>query len=325
LAGLGKNMPSLLHYRSWQGDFHSPWWTVWPITRVSLGILLRRWLFWPLYGNALLLFLMFFFGTFLLAWAESQMVITANQLKMPEPGGMLRGIRRALKVLNGSQDTFQYFFAYQGSIVVVTLALAGSIMVGNDFTFKSLVFYLAKPISRWHYIFGKCLAVFVVVQMMTTLPALVLYSQHVFDDWAYLTDVDFFADSDGPGGVLLLVGVIAYGSILSVFLSILLVATASWMRRTMPLIMVWVSLFFFLRLLANILVDSVRLDARWRLLDLWNNLTLLGQACLGYYHESVSKDHPQPEFWEAGLVLAGVCAICLIYLNHRTRGVEIVS
>ena len=23
--------------------------------------------------------------------------------------------------------------------------------------------------------------------------------------------------------------------------------------------------------------------------------------------------------------LAGVCVICLIYLNHRTRGVEIVS
>ncbi len=41
--------------------------------------------------------------------------------------------------------------------------------------------------------------------------------------------------------------------------------------------------------------------------------------------KTISKDRPQPEFWEAGLVLAGVCAICLIYLNHRTRGVEIVS
>lgn len=293
--------------------------------RVSLGMLLRRKMFWVLYGFGLLLFLMFFFGTFLLAWAESQAAVTANQFKMAEPGGMMRGIRRALKILNGSQDTFQYFFAYQGGIVVVTLALVGSLVVGNDFTFKSLVFYLAKPIGRWQYIVGKCAAVFLVVQMMTTLPALVLYGQHVFDDWEYLTDVDFFADGDSPGGVLLLLGVIAYGSILSAFLSILLVATASWMRRTMPLIMMWVSLFFFMRLLANILVDSLKLDARWRLLDLWNNLTLLGQACLGFYHETISKDRPQPEFWEAGLVLAGVCVLCLIYLNHRTRGVEIVS
>jgi hypothetical protein len=110
---------------------------------------------------------------------------------------------------------------------------------------------------------------------------------------------------------------------LSIFLSVLLVATASWMRRTMPLIMVWMSLFFFLRLLANILVGLTE-QGRWRLLDLWNCLTMLGQWCLGYYHEDIGPK-PQPEFWEAGLVLAGVLVICLIYLNRRTRGVEIVS
>jgi hypothetical protein len=315
-------MPTLLHYRAWQGAFHSPWWSVWPITRVSLGVLLRRKLFWTLYAFGLLLFLMFFFGTFLLAFAESQ--VGANDFgKMGQE--MLRGTRRLVGFLNGSQNTYERFYSLQGGIVVVTLALVGSLLVGNDFTFKSLVFYLAKPIGRWQYILGKCLAVFVVVQMMTTLPALAIYGQHVFDDWSYLTDVDFFADSDGTGGVVLLLGVIAYGTVISVFLSILLVATASWMRRTMPLIMIWMSLFFFVRQLANLLVDRMQLDARFRLIDLWNNLALLGQACLGFYHENISRDRPQPEFWEAALVLAGVCAVCLIYLNHRTRGVEIVS
>lgn len=324
-------MPSLLHYRPWNGAFHSPWWSVWPIARSALGTmlfggpLLRRILFWVLYAHGLLLPFMFFFGAYLLAWAESQMNVSAQQFKMGDPNRMLRNIRQALSILNGSQDTFQYFYAYQGGIVVVTLSLVGSILVGNDFTFKSLVFYLAKPISRWQYILGKCLAVAVVVQLMTTLPALVLYGQHAFDDWSYFTNPDYFHDSDGkgPAGIPLLVGVLAYGTLLSVFLSILLVATASWMRRTMPLIMVWTSLFFFLRLLANILVGLTE-QSRWRLLDLWNNLTLLGQACLGYYHEDIGNK-PQPEFWEAGLVLAGVCVICLIYLNHRTRGVEIVS
>ena len=321
-------MPTLLHYRAWQGSFHSPWWSVWPIARVSLGMLLRRKLFWALYAFGLLLFFMFFFGAFLLAWAESQMNVSAQQFgKMGDPGRMLRGVRLALRILNGSQDTFQYFFAYQGGIVVVTLALVGSVLVGNDFTFKSLVFYLSKPISRWQYILGKCLAVAMVVQMMTTLPALVLYGQHAFDDWSYLTNVDYFYDNDvgkGPAGIPLLLAVLAYGTLLSVFLSVLLVATASWMRRTMPLIMVWMSMFFFLRLLANILVDGLKYDARWRLLDLWNNLTMLGQWFLSYYHEDISP-RPQPEFWEAALMLAGVCALCLIYLNRRTRGVEIVS
>ncbi|MSQ95023.1 MAG: hypothetical protein EXR98_10775 [Gemmataceae bacterium] len=317
----------LLHYRSWQGTFHSSWWAVWPIARVALGTLLRRKLFWTLYSFGLLLFLMFFFGAFLLAWAESQMAVSGPQLgKMGDPGRMMRGIRSALRILNGSQDTFQYFFAYQGGIVVVMLALAGSILIGNDFTFKSLVFYLAKPIGRWHYILGKCLAVAIVVQLMTTLPALVLYGQRAFDDWEYFWHVNYFIDNDtgkGPAGIVLLFGILGYGTMLSVFLSILLVATASWMRRTMPLIMVWMSLFFFLRLLANILVDGLRYNVRWRLLDLWNDLTLLGQGCLGYASDDISpKLHP--EFWEAGLVLIGVSVVCLIYLNFRTRGVEIV-
>jgi hypothetical protein len=240
---------------------------------------------------------------------------------------MIAGIRRALNILNGSQDTFQYFFWYQGGIVVVTLALVGAVMVGNDFTYCSLVFYLSKPINRWHYLLGKFLAVFLIVQLMTTLPALGLYSQHTLDDWDYFWDIDYFyklPDGKGPAGILLLLGVLGYGTLLSTFLGVLLLATASWMRRTMPLILVWMSLFFFVRILANILVDGLQLSVRFRLIDLWNNLTLLGQGLLGFKPDTINPPR-HPEWWEAALVLIGVSVICLIYLNHRTRGVEIVS
>jgi hypothetical protein len=59
------------------------------------------------------------------------------------------------------------------------------------------------------------------------------------------------------------------------------------------------------------------------LLDLWNSLSLLGRACLDFEHEQITP-RPQPEFWEAALVLSGVVALCLMYLNLRTRAVEIV-
>ena len=42
---------------------------------------------------------------------------------------------------------------------MIVLALAGSVLVGNDFRFGSLPFYLSKPLGRWHYVLGKCLAV----------------------------------------------------------------------------------------------------------------------------------------------------------------------
>jgi ABC-type transport system involved in multi-copper enzyme maturation permease subunit len=319
-------MPSLLHYRSWQGAFHSSWWTIWPIARVALETLFRRHLFWVLYGFSLFMFLLFFFGDFLFAWFESRIGIGSPQTGLA--GDLSRIVRflRRIVPTNGTQDTFRYFFEFQSAIVVVTLALAGALLVGNDFTQKRLVFYLSKSIHRWHYILGKCLAVAIVVQMMTTLPALGLYAQHAFDDWNYFWNVNHFIDTDtgkGPAGIVLLLAVIGYGTMLSVFLSILLVATASWMQRTMPLIMVWLSVFFYLRILSRMLVDGLRYDERFRLIDLWNDMTLLGQGMLGYAWESI-EPKPHPQFWEAGLTLIGVSVVCLIYLNFRTRSVEIV-
>jgi hypothetical protein len=318
---------SLLHYRAWQGRFRRPLWSVWPIARVALGIVLRRRLFWILYAFTLLLFLMFFFGFYLFTWAESRPDLARVQIgKMnPSQQQVTDFIRRARGVLNGGQDTYQVFFQYEGAMVVITLALVGAAVVGNDFTRRGLPFYLAKPISRWHYIAGKCLAVAAVVMLMTTVPALGLYAQHTMDDWEYFWSADYFLDAGvkGPAGLPLLLGVLGHGSVFAVVLSVLLVATASWLRRTIPLLMVWMALFFFLRPVARLLVDVLKYDARWRLLDLWNDMCLVGQWCLDIDHDTI-RPLPQPEYWEAAVALAGVCAACLIYLSRRIRSVEVV-
>ena len=319
---------SLLHYRAWQGTFHRPIWSVWPIARVALSVLLRRKLFWVLYAFTVLLFLMFFFGFYLFVWAESRPELARIQFgKMnPSQRQVTDFIRRSRGVLAGGQDTYQVFFAYEGAMVVITLALVGAALVGSDFTGRGLPFYLAKPISRWHYIAGKCLAVAVVVLLMTTLPALGLYAQHALDDWEYLVYVDYFPYyglGKGPAALPLLLGVLGHGCVFAVVLSVLLVATASWMRRTIPLIMVWMALFFFLRLVARLLVEGLHYNALWRLLDLWNDMCLVGQWCLGIDHDSIQPE-PQPDYWTAAVVLVGVCALCLIYLSRRTRAVEVV-
>jgi hypothetical protein len=320
---------SLLHYRAWQGAFRPPWWSAWPIARVAVGLLLRRKLFWVLYAAGLLIFLMFFFGAYLLDWAETQIAGTPIQVGnfRTEPERMVRLLRDGLRILNGSNETFAYFFQYQGAMVMVVLALAGSVLVGNDFTFGSVAFYLTKPLSRWHYVLGKCLAVGFIVNLLTTLPALLLFAQHGLDDWDYLVDPNYFGKNNlgsGPAGLALLGGLVGYGLVLTVCLSIMLVAAASFMRRTMPLIMLWISVFLFFRLLSSILVDGLHHDARWRLIDLWNNLRLLGSVCLGIAHDRIVP-RPQPATREAALVLGAVCLLCLSYLNRRTRAVEILK
>lgn len=304
---------ALLHYRPWRGELQGTVRSIWPIARISLWMIFRRKIFWALYALGLLIFFMFFFGQYMLAWAETQ---AAEQMVRvggvpTEPGRLIHLLREVLKI-NGTGYTYRYFFWYQGYMVMIILALAGSIIVGNDFQFGSLPFYLSKPLNRWHYLIGKCAAVGVFVNLMTTVPALVLFVQYgLLDSWSYFVD-------NGR----LFWGILAYGLLLTVSLSLLLVAAATWLRRTVPMIMTWATLFFFFPILARTLVDGFHYDARWRLIDLWNDLYLVGNACLGMAAETVHQ--PQPAVREAGLVLGVIAGICLIYLNLRIRAVEIV-
>ena len=111
-------MSTLLHYRAWQGEFRRPLWTVWPIARVALAVLLRRKLFWFLYAFAMLMFLMFFFGFYLFAWAESRPELAKIQIGKVNPSQkqVQDFLIRSRGTLNGSQDTFQVFFSYQGAM-----------------------------------------------------------------------------------------------------------------------------------------------------------------------------------------------------------------
>jgi hypothetical protein len=316
-----------LHYRSWTGTPRAAIWTIWPIARVALGLLLRRRLFWVLYALGLLIFLMFFFGSLFFDWAQGQLneaPVQFGKLKV-DPGRAMDFVRQQLKVLSGTRETYAAFFGLQAPMTAIILCLSGAVLVGDDFRQGSTSFYLSKPIRRWHYLMGKFLAIAVVVNLLTTLPALVLFAQQTLGDWNYLLDPDYFRANlgKGPAGVPLLLGILGSGAILTVVLGLLLLTTAAYVQRTMPIILVWSALFLFLRALSRSLVDGLRYDARWRLLDLWNSLSLVAQGLLGFEHEE-TLPRPQPSFEAAAFVLGGVCLTCLILLRRRMRRLEIV-
>jgi hypothetical protein len=125
-----------------------------------------------------------------------------------------------------------------------------------------------------------------------------------------------------PPRTELLLGILGYGLVLTVSLTLILLATATWLRRTVPLVMAWATLFFFCRMLATGLVDGLRFGPRWRLIDLWNDAALVGNLLLRIPSSSLRGEHPP--WQEAALVLTGVCLACLTYLILRIRAVEIV-
>jgi ABC-type transport system involved in multi-copper enzyme maturation permease subunit len=306
---------NLLHYRPWRGELHGPVWGSWAMARTSLWLMFRRWMFWGLYALGLMVFFFFFYGQYLVVWIQQQTATqTVSVVGLPIKVGELTKFLDRLN-LNGSAHTFGNYIWFQGYIVMIVLALAGSLLVGNDFQHGSLPFYLSKPIGRRHYILGKFLAVGLFVNLMTTLPAIVLFIQAgLLYDW----DV-YYVDH-----LRELAGILGYGLTLTTVLGLLLVATAVWVRRTVPLVMVWTGLFVLCRTMSGLLVDGLRLDVRWRLIDLWNDLYLVGLWCLGAGRDTIRPPN-QPEFWEAAAACGVVCTVCLGYLWRRIQAVEVVS
>ena len=305
---------TLLRYRPWRGGFRSPVFGSLAMARISLRLMMRRKLFWALYALAAMIFFFFFYGQYLVVWIQIQTAeeeVTLSGLKM-----RAADLTKFLDflALNGSGTTYANFIWFEGYIAMIILALAGAILVGNDFQFRSLPFYLSKPIGRWHYILGKCLGIGLFVNLLTTIPALILYIQAgLLYDWRsyYL---EHFRE---------LLGILAYGATLTVTLSLLLTATAVWLRRTVPLVMVWAGIFVLCRALAGFLVDGRKLDPAWRLFDLWNDLYLVGLVCLGSAPpESVGQ---QPAPWMAMLAIVVVCVGCLLYLRRRIHAVEVIA
>lgn len=306
---------TLLRYRPWRGQLRGPLSASAAMARVSLRLLFRRKLFWGLFGLALLVFFFFFYGQYLVVWITTQS--TNETVRFGGIPVTMKDLTKFLDrlALNGTTHTFGNFIWFEGYVVVIVLALAGSVLVGNDFFHGSLPFYLSKPIGRWHYVLGKCLAIGFFVNLMTTVPAIILWLEAgLLYDW----QTYYFENLD------LLAGVLGYGLVLTVTLSLLVVATAVWVRRTVPMVMVWMGMFVLLRLLAMWLVDGLKYDDRWRLIDLWNNLYLVGLWCLQADPTTIRPPN-QPTYLQAGLVVAGVCAACLLYLRKRVQAVEIVS
>ena len=305
----------LLRYRPWKGELNPPVYASVAMARSSLRLLLRRKVFWVLYALALMIFFFFFYGQYLVVWIQLQTASqTVNFGQMPVKLSELTKFLDKLN-LNGSPHTFGNFIWFEGYITMIVLALAGAVLVGNDFHHGSLPFYLSKPIGRRHYVLGKMLGIGVFINLMTTIPALVLFIQAgLLYDWQ-----SYYFDN-----FLLLLGILAYGLLLTVVLSLLLVATSVWVRRTVPLIMIWSGLFVLCRTVATFLVEVQNLSPLWRLIDLWNNLYLIGLWLMRADFDT-NKMGPNPQPWQAALVVTALCFGCLLYLRKRIQAIEIVS
>jgi ABC-2 type transport system permease protein len=314
---------SLLGYRSWEGKLGSSLKAIWPISRVSLMLVFRQKLYWVLYLLALMTFFVYFFGIYLFSQIDPD-TIGPNRPGAPTQAAsqfftsIKNTIQKDLK-LTGDVETYRNFYVLQGYYVMVVLALAGSLIIGNDYRYGSLAFYLSKPMGHWHYLAGKILTVAIFTLLMTLLPAALL-----FLECSMLMDEGYFT-----GNLKLLGGITVYALAIAVVLGVLVIALASAVRRTAPLVMIWIAILAILPVMGNLFVDRLGYSANWRLIDLWNNLYVFGSWCLNVSPIPVTGPRGfirrQPELFPVLLVLGSLMVVCLVYLHRKIRAVEIVT
>ena len=270
------------------------WMACWPIARTALLLVFRRKLFWLFLGIALLTFMFRFGVIYLLAELNTQQSGIGRMLSRLDPN------------LEGSGRTFLNFMLAQGTVTMILLAFAGSVLAGNDHRRGGLTFYLSRRINVLHYTGGKLLAIGLLVSLTTTLPALVLFlEQGMLGDTA-----KYFSENYN-----IAIGILGYGGLIAVTLGLLLFALVSWMPRPVPLVMSWACLFVFLPVLSGIL-RWVFDDRHWRLLNLWRDLYAIGSRCFG---EAAVRSSDEAQLPEAAAVVFSVCLVSFIAIVVRIR------
>ena len=270
------------------------WLACWPIARTALLLVFRRKLFWLFLGIALLTFMFRFGVIYLLAELNTQQSGIGRMLSRLDPN------------LEGSGRTFLNFMLAQGTVTMILLAFAGSVLAGNDHLRGGLTFYLSRRINVLHYTSGKLLAIGLLVSLTTTLPALVLFlEQGMLGDTA-----KYFSENYN-----IAIGILGYGGLIAVTLGLLLFALVSWMPRPVPLVMSWACLFVFLPVLSGIL-RWVFDDRHWRLLNLWRDLYAIGSRCFG---EAAVRSSDEAQLPEAAAVVFSVCLVSFIAIVVRIR------
>jgi len=286
-------------YRGLSDALRPHWWACWPIARTGVLLVLRRKLFWLLLALALVNFLFIFALIYLKAQISA------------EHEGVRQFVDRILKSVSGSGETYRDFMFAQGTVTMLLLAFAGATLVGDDHRHGGLTFYLSRRLGRVHYVAGKLLAIGLLVSLTTTVPALILY----FEYGLLTNSMVYFREN-----VRILLGILGYGTIMAVTLSLVVFALASWLQRTVPLVMSWACLFVFLSVVGRLLQQVYGYRA-WLLLIVWRDIRLLGSWCFG----ALGSESDASLVGWAAVVVAAICVASAIAIVPRVRAVKVVE
>jgi ABC-type transport system involved in multi-copper enzyme maturation permease subunit len=282
-------------YRAYTGPVTPLWMRIYVLARYGFAEAWSSKITVALFTLSLLPFAVFLIGIYLANNPVAQMVILKN----------------ASRGLNVDAAFFLNVLEIQSWIALAITAWVAPRLISFDLADNALPILLSHPISRVGYVFGKFMAMFTSLSMVTWVPCLLLFVYQCYSSaqpWAL-------------AHLSIAVGVFIGAVIWIAFLSILGLALSSWVKwRVVATGAIFAAIFVPAGVGA---IVSAVLRTQWGfLLNLPVTMSILWQRLLGApeFMRSVAS-LPTPAIVTV-LILA--CLLCVAMLNARIRAREVV-
>jgi ABC-2 type transport system permease protein len=206
-----------------------------------------------------------------------------------------------------SAQLFRGFLDQQGLFVFLLIVGAAG-AIADDRRASALQVYLSKPLTRTEYIAGKLFAPLAFVLSITLLPALLLLLVHV----AFAGSLTFIAQN-----AYLLPAIVLYSVVQALLGTFTMVALSSLSKSRRFTALTFTGVFFFTSAMYQALM-RITGSRLWALMSPRDTLAAIGDAA---FRAPGPRAVP---VWAALLAVGVILGVCLLVLERRVRGVEVV-
>jgi ABC-2 type transport system permease protein len=225
------------------------------------------------------------------------------------------------KLIPIDNEFFAIFLSVQGAFAFLVTAYAGPGLISPDLTNNALPLYLCRPITRTEYVLGKMAVLFVPLSCITWIPGLILF----------IIQAGLAGEDWGWNNAYIAWALFAGSWLWIVLLALLATALSAWVRWKLAASALLFGTFFISAAFSEIVNEVMRTKTGYlfnlghlvgtiwaRMMQISPRRTLLGELF------NVRSGNELP-LWAACLMLAAIAGLCVLLLNKRLRGREVVS
>ena len=212
---------------------------------------------------------------------------------------------------------FRTFVEVQGAFAFILTVLVAPPLISRDLSNNALPLYLCRPISRAEYVLGKMTVIIFLLSLVTWIPGLLIFFfQASLAGFAWLW-----------ANLWMIRGIFFGFMVWIILLSLLALAISSLLKWRVAASGAMLGLFFVLSAFGGI-INQLFLTRAGHLISLWATMNSIWSGLFGLFVRQTEFGDiilSEPPLWVSWLVIALVCAFCVLLLARKVRAYEVIK